>query len=84
LVIELTGSRSRLTFLPLPSDDPTQRCPDIDLARRQLGWKPQIALRKGLQVTILYFERVLLESTRRTRRGIARAQGGLEVSHVRR
>jgi UDP-glucuronate decarboxylase len=84
LVIELTGSRSRLTFLPLPSDDPTQRCPNIDLARRQLGWKPRVPLRKGLQLTILYFERVLLESTRRARRGIARAQGGLEVSHVRR
>jgi len=84
LVIELTGSRSRLTFLPLPSDDPTQRCPDIDLARRQLGWKPRVPLRKGLQITILYFERVLLESTRRARRRIASAQGGLEVSHVRR
>jgi UDP-glucuronate decarboxylase len=84
LVIELTGSRSRLTFLPLPSDDPTQRCPDIDLARRQLGWKPRVPLRKGLQITILYFERVLLESTRRAHRRIASAQGGLEVSHVRR
>jgi UDP-glucuronate decarboxylase len=84
LVIELTGSRSRLTFLPLPSDDPTQRCPDIDLARRQLGWRPRVPLRRGLQITILYFERVLLESTRRARRGVARAQGGLEVSHVRR
>jgi UDP-glucuronate decarboxylase len=84
LVIELTGSHSRLTFLPLPSDDPTQRCPDIDLARRQLGWQPRVPLRKGLQMTILYFERVLLESTRRARRRIARAQGGLEVSHVRR
>jgi UDP-glucuronate decarboxylase len=84
LVIELTGSHSRLTFLPLPSDDPTQRCPDIDLARRQLNWKPRVPLRKGLLMTILYFEKVLLASTRRARRRIAPAQGGLEVSHVRR
>jgi UDP-glucuronate decarboxylase len=84
LVIELTGSHSRLTFLPLPSDDPTQRCPDIELARRQLGWKPRISLRQGLQMTILHFEKVLLESTRRSRRRPASVQGGLEVSHVRR
>jgi UDP-glucuronate decarboxylase len=84
LVIELTGSGSRLTFLPLPSDDPTQRCPDIDLARTQLGWKPRVPLRQGLQMTILYFEKLLLENTRRARRRIARVQGGLEVSHVRR
>jgi UDP-glucuronate decarboxylase len=84
LVIELTGSHSRLTFLPLPSDDPTQRCPDIDLARRQLNWKPRVPLRKGLLMTIRYFEKVLLESTRRARRRIAPTQGGLEVSHVRR
>jgi UDP-glucuronate decarboxylase len=84
LVIELTGSRSRLTFLPLPSDDPTQRCPDIDLARRQLDWKPRVPLRKGLQMTILYFEKVLLGSSRRARRGVEPLQGGLEVSHARR
>jgi UDP-glucuronate decarboxylase len=84
LIIELTGSHSRLTFLPLPSDDPTQRCPDIDLARRQLSWQPRVPLRTGLQMTILYFEKVLLESTRRARRRATRVQGGLEVSHVRR
>jgi UDP-glucuronate decarboxylase len=84
LVIELTGSRSRLTFMPLPSDDPTQRCPDIELARRQLGWKPAVPLRKGLQMTILYLEKMLIERTRRPRRAVAAMSGGLEVSHVRR
>lgn len=84
LVIELTGSRSRLTFRPLPSDDPTQRCPDIDLARRQLGWKPSVPLREGLQMTILHFEKVLLERPRRARAASSLVQGGLEVSHVRR
>jgi UDP-glucuronate decarboxylase len=59
LVIELTGSRSRMTFRPLPSDDPTQRCPDIELARRELGWQPRIALREGLKRSIAYLEGAL-------------------------
>ena len=59
LVIEITGSRSRTVFLPLPHDDPTQRCPNIELARRQLGWKPCVALREGLERTIMFFDSVL-------------------------
>lgn len=59
LVVELTGSRSPTRFLPLPHDDPTQRCPNIDLARAQLGWRPRIRLREGLVRTIDYFDRVL-------------------------
>ena len=59
LVIELTGSRSRAVFLPLPHDDPMQRCPNIDLARQQLGWKPRVTLREGLARTIAFFDRVL-------------------------
>jgi len=59
LVIGIIGSRSRIAFLPLPHDDPTQRCPDIALARRQLGWAPSIALREGLLRTIVYFDTVL-------------------------
>jgi UDP-glucuronate decarboxylase len=59
LVIKMTGSRSRTVFLPLPHDDPTQRCPNIELARRQLGWKPRVALREGLERTILFFDSVL-------------------------
>jgi UDP-glucuronate decarboxylase len=60
LVIELTGSRSRLAFRPLPSDDPRQRCPDISLARDRLGWSPAVTLRDGLQTTIEYFRRALV------------------------
>ena len=54
-VIELTGSTSQLVRKPLPPDDPTQRCPDITLAREQLGWTPQVGLREGLGQTIDYF-----------------------------
>jgi UDP-glucuronate decarboxylase len=61
LVIELTGSRSRLILCDLPEDDPRQRRPVIDQARDALGWKPTIALRDGLQRTIPYFDRLLRE-----------------------
>jgi len=54
-VLKLTGSRSKLEFKPLPSDDPLQRRPDISLARRALGWSPTIPLEQGLQKTIEYF-----------------------------
>jgi len=58
-VIELTGSHSKLTFLPLPSDDPRQRQPDITLAREMLGWEPTTVLRDGLIRTIGYFDQLL-------------------------
>jgi UDP-glucuronate decarboxylase len=58
-VITLTKSRSRLVFKPLPSDDPTQRCPDITLAQNMLGWAPRVALDEGLERTIDYFRSVL-------------------------
>ncbi len=58
-VIRLTGSRSTIVFKPLPQDDPTQRCPDITLARRVLGWEPSVELDDGLTRTIAYFERML-------------------------
>ncbi|MGD9582402.1 MAG: UDP-glucuronic acid decarboxylase family protein [Lysobacterales bacterium] len=58
-VIALTGSRSTLQFHPLPADDPTQRKPEIGLAREQLGWAPTVALEQGLVRTIEYFERLL-------------------------
>jgi len=58
-VIELTGSASRLTFRPLPQDDPKQRQPDITRAREILGWEPQVALREGLKPTIEYFDGLL-------------------------
>ena len=59
LVIELTGSKSRLIHEPLPHDDPTQRRPDIGLARRTLDWEPRVALKEGLARTIAYFDGLL-------------------------
>ena len=55
-VIALTGSTSRTEFLPLPEDDPVRRCPDISLARRELGWEPHVDLDDGLTRTIRAFE----------------------------
>ncbi len=52
-------SKSRLVFRPLPSDDPTQRKPDIALAREKLGWEPHVGLEDGLNRTIAYFRQVL-------------------------
>jgi UDP-glucuronate decarboxylase len=58
LVVELTGSKSKFVTRPLPADDPTQRQPDITLAKKHLGWEPKIALREGLQKTIEWFQSV--------------------------
>ena len=58
-VIELTGSKSKLTFMPLPQDDPKQRQPNIELAKAKLGWEPAVRLELGLQKTIDYFSRSL-------------------------
>jgi len=58
-IIELTNSKSKLVFMPLPQDDPLQRKPIIDLAKKELGWEPKIHLREGLQKTIAYFESVI-------------------------
>jgi dTDP-glucose 4,6-dehydratase len=55
-VIELTGSRSELRYLPMPQDDPTRRCPDITKAKALLGWEPKTELREGLIRTIDYFK----------------------------
>jgi dTDP-glucose 4,6-dehydratase len=58
-VLDVTGSQSEIVFSPLPTDDPTRRCPDITLARSELGWSPCVGLREGLEQTIAYFaERV--------------------------
>lgn len=54
-VLELTGSKSELQFLPLPEDDPTRRCPDITKARTLLGWEPRTSLREGLLKSLVYF-----------------------------
>jgi len=55
LAIRMTGSRSRLEFLPRRPDDPIRRCPDISLAAKVLGWRPQVTLDEGLQETIADF-----------------------------
>jgi UDP-glucuronate decarboxylase len=59
LVVDLTGSRSKLIYRPLPTDDPKQRQPNIDKARELLGWEPKVALREGLLKTIAYFDDLL-------------------------
>jgi UDP-glucuronate decarboxylase len=57
-VIELSGSKSRIINKPLPADDPTQRQPDIALARKHLGWEPTVPLREGLKKTIDWFRSI--------------------------
>jgi UDP-glucuronate decarboxylase len=57
-VVALTGSRSKIRHLPLPSDDPRQRQPDISLARKVLGWQPAIPLDAGLERTVRYFSQL--------------------------
>lgn len=59
LVLCLTGSKSKLVFKPLPSDDPKQRQPDISKAKNVLGWSPEVSLYDGLSETINYFKSVL-------------------------
>ncbi len=61
MVVDLTGSRSKIKFLPLPEDDPVQRQPDISLAQKKLGWEPKVPIEEGLVSTIRYFETILSE-----------------------
>ena len=58
-IIELTGSKSGIIYKPLPSDDPAQRRPTIELAKERLDWEPSIALEEGLKRTISYFKEIL-------------------------
>jgi UDP-glucuronate decarboxylase len=58
-IIDLTGSKSRIIFKPLPADDPRQRQPDITLAKEMLEWEPKVAVDDGLRRTIDYFDSVL-------------------------
>ncbi len=58
-VIEMTGTRSKIVYHPLPADDPKQRQPDIALAQSQLAWQPTISLDQGLEKTIAYFDNLL-------------------------
>ncbi len=59
LVVSLTNSRAKIEYKPLPADDPKQRQPNIDTAKKSLGWEPQIGLEEGLVKTITYFENLL-------------------------
>lgn len=59
IVIRLTDSKSKIIFMPLPSDDPMQRQPDISLARKVLGWEPKVQLEEGLLKTIEYFKGII-------------------------
>jgi UDP-glucuronate decarboxylase len=56
-VIELTGSKSKIIYMPLPQDDPTRRKPDITLAKKTMGWEPKVNLEEGLKQTIAYFKK---------------------------
>ena len=67
-VIALTGSRSKIVRKPLPQDDPTQRRPDIALAKRKLSWEPVIRLEEGLKKTIGYFDKLLSQKSAQRRR----------------
>ena len=58
-ILRLSGSKSKLVFEPLPSDDPKQRQPNIELAKAKLGWEPKVNLEDGLKETIAYFRKVL-------------------------
>ena len=62
-VIEMTGSASKIIQMPLPTDDPQQRKPDITEATDKLGWEPKTPLKAGLQHTIAYFDRLLSEQS---------------------
>jgi UDP-glucuronate decarboxylase len=59
-VVNLTGTKSKIVFKPLPADDPRQRQPEIALARSKLGWQPTTQLAQGLERTIRYFQQQLL------------------------
>jgi UDP-glucuronate decarboxylase len=61
-VIAITGSKSKIVHRPLPQDDPLQRCPDITLATKVLGWKPTIELDTGLRKTAAYFKKLLVDA----------------------
>lgn len=58
LVLKLTGASSKIIYMPLPADDPTQRQPNISLAKSELGWEPKIPLAEGLKKTIEYFKSI--------------------------
>ena len=58
-ILKIIGSKSKIVFKTLPQDDPVQRCPDITLAKKVLGWQPNVGLEEGLEKTVEYFKKVL-------------------------
>lgn len=62
MILKLTKSKSKLVFKPLPEDDPKQRKPVIELAKKELNWEPKISLEEGLKLTIDYFKKLLNEN----------------------
>jgi UDP-glucuronate decarboxylase len=78
VVLELTGSRSRIEVRPLPQDDPQVRRPMIDRAREVLGWEPRVSLREGLGKTIEYFQQ--LEAAEHAPSGSGPEAGRVEKS----
>lgn len=68
IIVEMTGSSSKIIHKPLPSDDPVKRRPDITLAQKKLGWEPQTNLETGLLKTIQYFEKKLSTNKEEVRR----------------
>jgi len=77
LIIELTGSSSGIVHRPLPADDPTQRRPDITLAKQHLGWEPKVSVRDGLAKTIDYFKSIDLRKFRKPTDHTAHKSSGL-------
>ncbi|HLJ88786.1 MAG TPA: UDP-glucuronic acid decarboxylase family protein [Candidatus Angelobacter sp.] len=65
VVLKMTGSRSAITFEPLPQDDPRQRRPDITKARVLLGWEPKICLEEGLRLSMDYFQQAVLADAKK-------------------
>jgi nucleoside-diphosphate-sugar epimerase len=63
LIRDLAGSESPIHFLPAGEDDPQRRCPDITVAREQLGWRPRISYRDGLEVTVNWFRERVTDGT---------------------
>jgi UDP-glucuronate decarboxylase len=61
-IVEMTGSRSKIIYLPLPEDDPKQRQPDITLAKEKLNWTPVVNLESGLSKTIEYFRKEIMQN----------------------
>jgi UDP-glucuronate decarboxylase len=59
MIIKMTGSKSKIIFLPLPQDDPKQRKPDITLAKKELNWSPKVDAETGLAKTVEYFRKTL-------------------------